>query len=525
MKIKEKIKRIFGKLKTTRGAGSSGKTVFQPPEKGMGRAQEIVGTLFRGAAVFCGLFGTIHLLYESVGLYDPEQLNTRFQYISVPFMLLVSFVFALLTAVATYNRITKTVVPIVTLGALFGFAAMRGDPITLFENAARRLYNGVVEGMFYAGYRSFSAFFLSEDYSFDPGKVLVRWSAVLVAAVLSVLFYLCVTRRTWIILYSLTISLVLVPVCFFNIALGTLGFAFIVASVAGFIAMRIVDTRYGGRLGKRLDRKEAARQKRERRREEKYERKVARLRLKNTAKRVYDKAIDTEMGLRRARQAKRSVISRVKRDRKLKKRLERRDAAREKRQRLTDKKEARKAKKLEARNSARLRREAIAAEGKMPPEMKRRARAERLEREASMRREAKAARRLAAKNKREARREVAGQRRRNRAASGFAGFAAAVIAIIAGVIPFTAAKNPFPTIGFIDDRIRPIREKVTDILLGDSVDLTEDPYSDVELFGYETLTFEARKKSDLQIFVVEAPTNMPLYLKSRTALDFDIRTD
>ena len=44
-------------------------------------------------------------------------------------------------------------VPVGVLGALFGIAATEGNPIILFENAARRLYNGIIEGMYFAGYK------------------------------------------------------------------------------------------------------------------------------------------------------------------------------------------------------------------------------------------------------------------------------------------------------------------------------------------------------------------------------------
>ena len=79
MNIKEKIKPLFAKKNPSRDAAFAPRTVFQPPEQGMSRAIEIVGTFLRGVTVFCGLFGSIHLLYESVGLYSAEQTDTRFQ--------------------------------------------------------------------------------------------------------------------------------------------------------------------------------------------------------------------------------------------------------------------------------------------------------------------------------------------------------------------------------------------------------------------------------------------------------------
>ena len=117
--------------------------------------------------------------------------------------------------------------------------------------------------------------------------------------------------------------------------------------------------------------------------------------------------------------------------------------------------------------------------------------------------------------------EEALRRRRNRAVSGFAGFAAASLALLSAAIPFAVAGKNFPKITFIDNGIKEIRSYVTDTLLGDGVDLTKNPYGDFEYFGYENLSFDERVYDGVQIFRVEAPDKDPIFIKSRTALDYD----
>ncbi len=477
--IKDKLSKLFGKKSARVYPDSVEEKIYYAPEKGIGRSAEIVGIVFRGLTVFCAVYGMMHFLYQAVGLYKVNA-DSRFFYLSAWFMAAISLVFSMLSAAAAYNRITRAAVPLVSLGAIALFAALEGNPITLAENTVRRFYNGVVEGLVSSGYSDAASYSAPGEYAFGD-SVLLKWSVVLFAALFAFLFYFSVSKKTRWPLFALTLGVVVVPVFFFNISKGNFGFALIVASVAAFISMRIVDRRYGGALEKKMARKRTREEKRKARAERRNGKKLAKLRLKSVADRVYNTAIDAEMGERRAKMAKRSVIKKSKQDEKAARRRARRE---EKAARLAEK-----AKKKEERKAL----------SEMPREE-----------------------RIAAKRgKREAELEEYRALRRNRAASGFAAAAAIVLSAIAAFIPFALSKKPFKKISFLDEPIKNVRTAVTDFLMGDSVDLTKNPYGKYENFHYENLNFDAREYAGIQIFRVEAPAKFPVFLKSRTALDYD----
>jgi len=499
---------------------SSEEKVYYAPEKGMNRTTEILGIAFRGIIVFCAIFGLIHLLYQSIGICRAED-DYRYYSMSAGFIALISFVFAVICSIAPINRITKAAVPVGTLGAVFGIAAAtQGNPILLFENAVRYLYNCAIECVVSVGYTGMAEFVAPDGYSFSE-RAVAEWSVVLLALLLAILLYFSVTRKTNIVLFAVTIAPIVAAVFFFNIVQGNLGFAFVVASIAGFISMRIVDSRYGGMIEKRTERRKNKAQSKAEKREKRGNRKIEKLRLKTAADRIYETAIDAEMGAKRARLAKRSVIAGAKKSEKIAKKNEKARLKEEKKARRQAKKEEKKKRALE--KSAR--RAAIKAERSLPENEKRAAKAERLAKEKEKKAAGKAAKAEARREAREKRLEKSRRTRRNRAAGGYAAAAAAVLALLAALIPFSISRNPFPKIEFVDSTMRQIRSFATDFLIGDGVDLTQNPYGKYENFNYETLSFAPREYKGTQIFRVEAPSKSTVYLKSRTALDYDISND
>lgn len=494
--------------------------IYYPPEKGMGTKTEVIGLAFRGVVIFCAIFGLMHLLYQSIGLYTGEH-DYRYFSLSAGFMIVMSLAAAIFCTVASINRITKAAVPLGTLGVLFGIAAIKyGNPILLFENAVRKLYNSFILEVVYDGYTGMAEYMLSEKYSFSE-ETLIKWSVVLFVVFFAFLFYLSVMRKANTPLYILTILPLVALIFFFNIMVGNLGFAFIIASVCGFFSMRVVDSRYSGKYEKKAEMKKLRLESADAKREERGKRRLARLKLKTASERVYETAIDAEMGPRRARKAKRALITRA--------RQEEKRAAKLERKRLKEEASAEKAAKKEERQRRKderaARRRAIKAEKTLPEAERIAAKKEREDKERIKKLAGKEAKRAKKRAKREARLDKSRKKRRNRAAGGFAAAAAIGIALVAALIPFSISKKPFPKIKFIDDEMRKIRTMATDFLIGDGVDLTKNPYSQYEHFGYETLSFEPRSYDGTQIFRVEAPGDKTIYLKSRTAFDYDIETD
>ena len=159
MRVSEMIPFKKRKEKITDGF----ETVYYPPERDMSIAHEIVGIAARGLVIFCAIFGILHLFYQSVGIYTGES-DYRYYSLSAGFLLFVSFIGALVASLIPINRITKTVIPVTSLAALAGLAALRGNPIILVENAARYLYNSFIIYVVKDGYIGMADFVVADTY-------------------------------------------------------------------------------------------------------------------------------------------------------------------------------------------------------------------------------------------------------------------------------------------------------------------------------------------------------------------------
>ncbi len=477
--LKNRIKNRSGGRSGFSRNVSADEALSYSPGKEMSRAAVITGTLFRGVTITAGIFGLLYMLFEAVGLYSKDA-NPRFYSLSFAYMFFVTLVFSLLCAAIPYNKTTKIAIPAGGAAVVIGLAALHGNPFLLFENSARYTVNGIIDGLATKGFFSFREYQLGNSYSFDE-KTLLRWSVILFVLLFTVLFYFAVSRKTNIPVFVLTLSVVVFPVFMYNISEGNLGFSFVIASIAGFITMRIVEYRYCGRYAKRMKKRAERANSKLDRRDERTRKKIERLKLKNVADTVYAKAIDVEMGSHRAAKARRAVFSKARQARKLEKKLERK--------RLLEEKKLAKEAKSATRSASEEEKKLVAEQ----------ARAEKLERGELM--------------------------TKNRAAAGFTGLAAVIIALIATVIPFTLISKPFKSIDFIERGAKKVRAYVTDILVGDDVDLQKYPYGNYEVFGYDELTFDARSYKEIQIFRVEAPNSRPVLMKSRSAESFDLETD
>ncbi|MBQ6263576.1 MAG: hypothetical protein IJK58_08700, partial [Clostridia bacterium] len=287
-----------------RKSSQTEETVYYAPENGMSKTSEYIGIAFRGFTVFCGIFGLVMLMFQSFRLYTGNK-DFRVFSLSIGYIIAVCLVFAVLCAVATFNRVTSFAVPFGTLAAAAVAATiLHKDPVTLAENTARRLYNGVISGLVASRYTDFAQYLASDKYSFSE-ETLLKWSVIFVAAFFAVLMYFAVAKKTRATLFVITAALVTVPVFLFNISKGNLGFAFVVACAAGVVSMRIVETRYCGRLEKRTDRRQRREERRRAKTEESSNKKIEKLTVKTVANKVYDSAIEAEMGASRARLARR----------------------------------------------------------------------------------------------------------------------------------------------------------------------------------------------------------------------------
>ena len=116
--------------------------------------------------------------------------------------------------------------------------------------------------------------------------------------------------------------------------------------------------------------------------------------------------------------------------------------------------------------------------------------------------------------------------RANVAAGGFAGAAAAVVALAALLIPNALVKGNFPIIQSLDAKIRVARIYATAYLMGDDVDLNSlSLYGGVSDLNPRTLSFRTPYFTGERIFDVQSGYNAPVYLRSWVGVDYDPETD
>ncbi len=494
------------------------KSVYCSPATLMGRGSEIIGLVCRSLVAFAFVFGSMFLIFESVGIYEK---NPDFRVFSLPLyvMILFSLGAALLVGLASYNGITAWAVPTGTAALLTVWAAVAsgGSPFSYMENAVRRLYNDILYGVSLRGYTGLSEIMLPTKYGYSK-EGLVVMGCFIFALILSVIMYFALSKKARMWLFALANALIALPMFLCNLPGSNLGFAMMAGAFAGFIAIWATDRRYSGLYEKRYDKKQKRSLKHRNRKEERDERRLERLRIKEAAQKIYDTALEANMGTASASAAKRAVYIKI-----------RKEKLSERKAMLNSERLARKEAKQNKKKEKKLRKEEAAKkrlmlkeEKKLPKTQRDAAKKTRIEKEKAEKAEVariKAERRA---EKKAARKMESLTARKNRAAGGFAGAVALLVAVIAVWLPALLATKAFPIIGFLDDEIGYIRALADDILMGDDVDLTSKwLYGEFEKFEYEELNFEPRVYEGTLIFKVESVRKDPIYLRSRVAKEFD----
>lgn len=479
MKLKNTLselkRRITKRIDAKRAAPKEEKQYISPNRE-MEGALGMAGIFLRGFVAFVGVFGLQLFLFDAIGTYAP---NAPSSTATIPLfaIILFSVIFASLSALASFNRITRAAVPLgaallLVLIATIGY----GNPIGFFADTLRRLYNDTVYGISISGYASFSSAMVNDAYSHSISALTV-WSSVLLSAVLSLIMYFAVVKKARVWLVTLVISAFAAPILAMNLSRSNTGAAFVVAFIVGFLVVRAYENRYVGRYDKAQRRKKAKRVRGAKLRQVRSATKLERLKIRSAADKVFEAAIDAEMGRSRARAAKKAVLHRCR--------------------------TALKAKNKEAKKEI----------NRVYKEKKKEI-SKNIYSDVTL-------------SKSEQKLLAADKKRRNRAAGGFAGAGAVALALLA-VLPGTAASSPFRIIDSINNVVSEIRRDLTDFIMGDDVNLeapSEYLYGTHENFGYEKLTFEPREYENLLIFKAESGRKHPIYLKSRSAIDFNLSKD
>lgn len=496
----------------------STEAVYNSPADAMSGLSKTVGFILRALLLFIGLFGVISFLCEAAGL--TTQVHWQACYISYGFIAFVCFTVCAVMAAASLNNYTRFLVPLGFCTAVMGVSAMlHGNPISFLWHSILRIYNFTLYHL--AGFRySYLGNFMipdGTDYSnaaymhADPERF---WGVFLLAVLGCTLLSLCMLKKVKLLPLCTVIALIVIPVFTYNISQGNIGIGCIIAFCLGCSVLRIYDYRYAGPQSRKAARRKKRREKAELRRKNTLRKKEEQKALHAQADEILRASLEAEMDKRRSRMARNAVF------------VAWRQAQKEKK--IAAKKEV-KSKKQQQKAEIKAAKKAIADERKELAALKK---AGNSHQEVSALQKARKARKEAEKKRRQAvHMEKRSQARKKRshafsvsAAGGFIGFGAAAVALLALWIPMAAAKNAFPIIPPINNKVQIARSYVTAYLTGNDVDLNDLSAYGIDELTPRSLSFDPLEYKEKRFLRVETTAQNNVYLRSWIGSDFDSET-
>ncbi|MBR6676677.1 MAG: hypothetical protein IKL24_05030, partial [Clostridia bacterium] len=504
---------LFKKAKKKKPSEAPLEKFYYSPAADMSAPWLYLGLFLRALVLYLGVFGITAFICGAAGLtasaYWSEAIVTPGS------IALLSIPVALASAVAAIGPVFAAVVPFIYAGATIGIYALNyGDPFSFIYFSILRIYNYTLNTISARGYYQFTNYMVNDgfDYSRIATNDPYRFAGVFIlASVIGLILYFCIQKKTRLLPITILMTAVIGPILTYNIAVGNSGIAFMVVFVCAAMALKVYDYRYGGKAEAVARAKKEKADKKSLREKKKWEKKQAKLLLRAEADSVYDKAIDADMPLSKARQA-RAAVYKNHRD---EKRRERNELRLQKR---LEKKNAKK-QRTEQKNQLKALKKACAKLAKDSPKKEDLlADINALTNALNAKKAQKKAERVQLKKEK---REKAKLRQKASMAGGFAGAGVALIAFLAVWLPLSLVKAPFTVIKPINDRVQTVRAYVTAYLRGSDVDLNDPFVYGLDSLAPRELGFEALELPDRLIFQVEAEGKSNVYLRSWVATEFD----
>ncbi|MBQ4066068.1 MAG: hypothetical protein IJD22_00355, partial [Clostridia bacterium] len=462
--------------------------VYYSPANDMSPLWQYVGLALRTLVLYLGVFGITVFICSAAGLTYSDYWQAKV--VTPGTVALLCLPVAIACGIASLGKIWALATPIVYVGAFIGYAAINyTDPIAFTVRSVLRVYNYAlynVSGV-YTNLQSFM--YVTDGYDYQSAEYDLndpyRFAGVFIlASIIGLILYFSVQRKTRLWPVVILLTAVFTPILTYNIAYGNSGISFILVFVCALLGLKVYDYRYGGRAESVAERKKRKAEKKSLRIEKRKKKRKEKLALREEADRVFDKAIDADIPLGKARQARRAVF-RSHRDNIKKEKLEKKALAR------TEKKNAKRARKLKKKRVAELKKKLSASPKGSTSHQ---AVLAEIAAERADDLEAKANRKAKIQKKRLEKKDLDTARRKASMAGGYAGIGVALIAFLAICLPLSLAKGPFREIPVINDRVRTARAYVTAYLRGSDVDLN-DPY----VYGLNPLVPRALSYDPLEL--------------------------
>lgn len=490
--------------------------LVREPRENMSKTQAIVGLSGRAFVLFLCVLGSCLFIGDAAGIVSPA--SDGYVSASVLCVVVSALLFSATAAIASYDRRSLAVAPVAGAAVFVGVLSIFGNPFALLWDGIRFTWNSAIDRIG-ERYMSFTEYRLADGYAFGETTMLNVGMAIL-AAILALVFALCLIRRARLVPTVIVCALIVAPVFTYNLTRHTAGVAFAIVFMAAALSLCMFDRRYLGRefayIAKH-ERRQAKKAARKQKRAERREKRETRRRREIAA---YERALEVTDEKSLAREARRAVG-------KLERQAKKEKLDKEKEEKKERKKAAKKAKKEQKAQAAKDKKKAAAERKRLAAAAKKdKALAARLAAEKkaknSDRAAAKKKKRLAKRNAERAKNE---KRLQNAAGGGVAGLLAAAIALACVAIPALAISGKFPIIPFINEPVAVAREYVTAYLKGDDVDLNNlDIYDELSGMVPRKLSFEPLEFKGTQIFAATGDLAQNVYLRSWIARDFDEQT-
>ncbi len=489
--------------------------VYYSPADNMSPLWQYVGLFLRTLILYIGVFGITSFICGAAGLTTSDYWQATA--VTPGYIALLSIPVAIASAAASLGKIPALITPFAYTGIYAAITAIAyGNPIDFTVKSALRIYNYALYTVSSIGYYSIGNFMINDGYDYSTAGSAISdpyrfGGTFLLATLLGFILYFCVQRKTRVLPIIILISAVFAPILTYNIAEGNSGIAFMLVFICAVLALNVYDYRYGGKAESILLKRKLRSEKKKEKIEKKLKKKAEKKALRDEAERVFDKAIDADIPLSKARAAKRAVFKNQKETRK--------------NQKLTLKAE----KKLEKKNAKKAKKEKSLLIKEAKKEIKkakkdslaRAAATEKLSQLLSADTEKKLKQKADAKTRRLEKKTFDKRRRKISMAGGYTGFGVALIAFLAVWLPLAIVDSPFAVIKPINSRVQATRAYVTAYLRGSDVDL-DDPYVyGVNTLAPRTLSFDPLELEDKKMFTVDAKGTGNVYLRSWVATDFN----
>lgn len=508
-----KFASLFKRTKKKKGTDASLEKIYYSPAADMSAPWLYAGLVLRALVLYIGVFGITAFICGAAGLTASSYWNEAI--VTPGKIALLSIPVAIAAAVASIGPLFAAIVPFIYVGATIGIYAINyGNPFSFIYFSVLRIYNYALSTISARGYYQFTNYMISDGYdysgiaTYDP----YRFAGVFIlASLIGLILYFCIQKKTRMFPIALLMTIVIAPILTYNIAVGNSGIAFMIVFVCAAMALKVYDYRYGGKAEAVAKAKKEKADKKTLRQKRLDEKKREKLLLRAEADSVYDRAIDADIPLSKAKQARRAVYRnhkdskrREKKQLRLKKQLEKKNA---KKQRAEQKQHIKSLQKAAA---------------KMPKNSPKKA--ETLAEIKALKdalNEKKAQKRDEKKQKKAEKRKIAKIRQRASMAGGYAGAGVALIAFLAVWLPLSLAKTPFTVIKPINDRVQTVRAYVTAYLRGSDVDLNDPYVYGLDFLAPRELSFEPLELTDRLIFQIEAGGKSNVYMRSWAATYYD----